>query len=69
MGINKIDENLCNGCKLCFDYCPVDVIGFDSKMEKAFIAYPEDCAICFQCVDACPVNAVSVSSISPRISP
>jgi NAD-dependent dihydropyrimidine dehydrogenase PreA subunit len=66
MGIDRIDQDLCTGCGICYDDCLMDVIGFNDKTEQAYIAYPEDCAVCFQCVNACPVDAISVSSMSPR---
>ena len=66
MGIEKIDSELCTGCCICVDTCPMDVIRFDGEKEKAHIAYPEDCGVCFQCAEYCPVDAIIVSSQTPR---
>jgi len=66
MAIEKIDEDLCTGCEICIDDCPMDVIRLDKKKGKAYIAYFEDCGVCFQCMTHCPVDAISVSSLSPR---
>jgi NAD-dependent dihydropyrimidine dehydrogenase PreA subunit len=66
MGISGIDMDRCTGCGECYEDCPMDVIRFDVEAAKPFIAYPEDCVVCFQCVTACPVGAVSVSGLSPR---
>ena len=65
MGIQKIDEELCNGCGICVEDCPVDVLRMNEK-DKARITYPQDCAVCFQCATNCPELAVTVSSLSPR---
>ena len=66
MGIEKIDEALCDGCRICVDVCPMDVIRFEEAKGKAYIAYAEDCGVCFQCDMDCPTEAISVSSLAPR---
>lgn len=60
MAIEKIDAMKCNGCKVCIDACPLDVIRFDESEGIAYIAYPEECDFCFSCEDSCPVNAIYV---------
>ncbi len=65
MGIKKIDEELCNGCGLCLDSCPMDVIRLNEVTEKAFIAYGGDCATCYMCEMDCPTHAIYVS---PEVS-
>ena len=32
----------------------------DSSGNKAFIAYPEDCQLCYQCELECPAGAIKV---------
>lgn len=66
MGIERIDEELCSGCQVCVDDCPVDVIRFDEAKQKAYIAYPEDCIVCLQCMTGCPMEAVSVSPLAAK---
>ena len=61
MAIEKIDPDLCNGCRLCIDSCPNDVIYFDARHEVAYIRYPVDCAVCYLCVDDCARDAIYVS--------
>lgn len=51
----------CIGCEACVRSCPTDVIQFDAKRKKAFIAYPEDCQICHLCRLYCPVNAIGIT--------
>lgn len=66
MGIEKIDLELCNGCGICVDVCPMDVIRLDEEKQKANIAYGLDCGVCFLCSDDCPTNAIKVTSLVPR---
>ena len=61
MSIEQIDSDLCNGCGICIESCPMDVIRMDKKSKKAVIRYPEDCMICGWCTTDCPQNAISVS--------
>jgi len=61
MGIKRIDEVLCTGCGICVDDCPMDVIRMDEKTNKAYVAYPGDCMVCFQCEEICPENAVELT--------
>jgi len=59
MPINEIAG--CIGCRTCVETCPTDVIQFDEKNQRAYIAYPEDCQICHLCRLYCPVNAISIT--------
>ena len=59
MSIESIDAELCNGCGICVQICPMDVIRMDD--EKAVIRYPEDCMLCEFCALDCPVQAIIIS--------
>lgn len=69
MGIIKIDTRLCNGCGICAEYCPMDVIRIDNATKKAFIKYIRDCQSCFLCERECPVAAIEVLPIFERRMP
>ena len=53
MPIEKIDPEICVGCRTCVDGCPMDVIRFDEEAKKAYIKYPDDCIACFNCEMDC----------------
>jgi len=61
MSIERIESELCNGCGICVNSCPMDVIRMDEKGKKAIIKYPEDCMCCDACEFDCPVDAIYVS--------
>ena len=63
MSIERIDHELCNGCGICVNSCPMDVIRMDKEAKKAVITYPEDCMCCYYCELECPEDAISVSPI------
>lgn len=52
---------LCTGCGICSETCPMDVIYMDENTGKAYARYTEDCVACYDCEQECPVNAIYVS--------
>ena len=60
MGIRKIDYQLCNGCGICVDECPMDVLRMDERTKKPLIKYLRDCQSCFLCEIDCPVDVIYV---------
>jgi NAD-dependent dihydropyrimidine dehydrogenase PreA subunit len=61
MVIERIDQELCNGCGICVNTCTVDVIRMDEELKKAVIKYPEECICCAFCELDCPQKAIYVS--------
>ena len=62
MPVKRIDPDKCNGCGLCVDYCPMDVIRMNEKTGIAEIRYPKDCIVCYNCEFDCPADAIYISS-------
>jgi adenylylsulfate reductase subunit B len=59
--IERIDNELCTGCSICADICPMDVIRMDENGETAIIKYKSDCMACNVCSLDCPTQAITIS--------
>jgi len=66
MGIDWIDRERCNGCGVCEEICPQDVIRLGEDPRKAFIKYLRDCQSCFLCELECPQDAIRVTPYRER---
>ncbi|MDI3539546.1 MAG: hypothetical protein PWQ52_669 [Methanolobus sp.] len=53
-----VDKELCTGCGVCVDSCPVEAISMTDE-DLAFVD-PDTCVDCGDCVDVCPVEAISL---------
>jgi len=53
----QIDQEQCNGCKLCVDICPLEAISIENDKAKVD---KDTCTECGQCVDECPNKAISI---------
>lgn len=56
-----IDENICIGCTLCIQACPVDAILGSAKHMHTVIA--SECTGCELCIKPCPVDCISMQVI------
>lgn len=57
-----IDENLCIGCTLCMQACPVDaIIGAPKQMHTVIEAL---CTGCDLCVPPCPVDCIAMVPVT-----
>ena len=61
MPVKEIDRAACNGCGICLESCPADIIRLDYE-GKAYITYPDDCYTCYLCEIDCPTQAIKVSA-------
>jgi len=61
-----IDENICIGCTLCLQACPVDAILGAAKQMHTVIE--SECTGCELCVAPCPVDCISMVELTEDIS-
>jgi electron transport complex protein RnfB len=60
-----IDEQLCIGCTLCIQACPVDAIVGAAKQVHTVIA--GQCTGCELCLPPCPVDCISMKAIGENV--
>jgi electron transport complex protein RnfB len=60
-----IDEQICIGCTLCIQACPVDAILGAAKQMHTVIA--GECTGCELCVPPCPVECIDMVPIQPTL--
>ncbi|MBT4838206.1 MAG: electron transport complex subunit RsxB [Methylococcales bacterium] len=60
-----IDENVCIGCTLCIQACPVDAILGAAKQMHTVIA--DECTGCELCIPPCPVECIIMQPIEKNI--
>ncbi len=53
-----IDENVCIGCTLCIQACPVDAILGAAKQMHTVIT--DECTGCDLCIPPCPVDCIHI---------
>lgn len=60
-----IDEQVCIGCTLCIQACPVDAILGAAKQMHTVIA--TECTGCDLCIPPCPVDCIHVVPVQPTL--
>ncbi len=60
-----IDEDLCIGCTLCIQACPVDAIAGAAKQMHTVIE--QECTGCKLCVEPCPVECIHMVPVKQHI--
>ena len=61
-----IDEDVCIGCTLCIQACPVDaIVGAAKRMHTVLTVH---CTGCELCLPPCPVDCIDIISLEQRAS-
>ena len=58
LSVAVIDEDICIGCTICIQACPVDAILGATKMMHTVIS--AECTGCELCVEPCPVDCIDM---------
>jgi NAD-dependent dihydropyrimidine dehydrogenase PreA subunit len=54
-----IMEELCDGCRICLNFCPFGVFGYDEKTNKVKVSNPFYCEVgCSICAAKCKPKAI-----------
>lgn len=61
-----IDEEICIGCTLCIQACPVDAIVGAAKLMHTVIE--KECTGCDLCIPVCPVDCIYIKPVTETIS-
>lgn len=60
LGQIELDRERCNGCRACFDICPVGVYGELDEEKTITFQDQHACFACSACVKQCPESALSL---------
>jgi len=60
-----IDEQVCIGCTLCIQACPVDAIVGAAKHMHTVLE--DECTGCDLCIPVCPVDCIYVKPVEPTL--
>ncbi|HEB81430.1 MAG TPA: electron transport complex subunit RsxB [Gammaproteobacteria bacterium] len=61
----RIDENVCIGCTLCIQACPVDAIIGAAKQMHTVVE--SECTGCNLCIPPCPVDCIHIVEVKPTV--
>ena len=63
--IVRIDEQICIGCTLCIQACPIDAILGAAKQMHTVIE--SECTGCDLCIPPCPVDCIHIFEVEPTV--
>ena len=61
-----IDSEQCDGCKICVEFCPKELLKESEETNNRMLHYveiinPEDCLGCRQCERLCPTTSIFIN--------
>jgi 2-oxoglutarate ferredoxin oxidoreductase subunit delta len=61
-----IDENLCKGCEICIEFCPLKIFETSEKLNRKGYYVPvvvnqDECSECRLCELLCPEFAIIIT--------
>lgn len=56
----KIDYTACDGCRICYNLCPMDVFTWDEEINMPRVTYMPECWFCGVCMMECPRRAIDI---------
>ncbi len=57
-----VDENKCDLCGLCVEYCPAYVFRIE---DKKLVVESSQCKECYGCIPLCPKRAITIVDEDP----
>ena len=64
--IIQVNQDLCDGCGVCVEACPVGTI---QLVDQRALIYDALCTQCEACMDACPNEAITALSVPAHNTP
>jgi len=61
MGRVEIDNDICNGCKLCVEVCPANSLMMTGKKSVEMKGENPTCIACGDCVPICLPKAIKIT--------
>ena len=61
----EIDEQICIGCTLCIQACPVDAILGAAKQMHTILK--DECTGCNLCIEPCPVDCIYIVPVEQNL--
>lgn len=62
LGTIRLERDLCKGCGMCGEICPLGVFGAMDAERKTTLKSPGACFACGACVKQCPEGALRLST-------
>jgi len=56
-----IDYEKCNGCKICYEICPMDVFGWDEEKKLPYLVHADECQHRGSCYFECPMKCIDLT--------